>query len=319
MTRKISISMLAVALLVLFSTAAAVQARPLVIGIAAGGTGGTYYPMSAAIAELISKNVEGVKNATAQVTGASFENVRLLERGYCQFSTTNAASVYAAYNAKEPFTEPLKKIRTMVWGHGSDLHIVTLADSDIKTIEDLKGKRFAVGSPGSGGEIEVRRLLETNGWTYDDIEEEFLSYGEAMNALKDGRIDAGEANAGIPVASVMDLAMTKKIRILPVPDKWVENLLKEYPIYDTFTIPGGLYKGVDEDIPTLTSPATFSTSIDVPEKVVYQTMKTIYENMDWLEENIHKSFSRWKFDPSIQRLAPLHPGAEKFYKEIGKM
>ncbi|MGD8562361.1 MAG: TAXI family TRAP transporter solute-binding subunit, partial [Desulfarculaceae bacterium] len=208
---------LAILAVTAFSLAGAVQAKPLIISIAAGGTGGTYYPMSAAIAEIISKEVKGVKNATAQVTGASFENVRLLQKGYCQFSTTNAASVYAAYHGEKPFKKKLDKIRTIAWGHGSDLHLITLKGSGVKSLNDIKGKRFSVGPPGSGAEIEVRRLLETNGLTYKDFKAEFLSFSGAVNALKDGRIDLGNVNAGIPVASVMDLAIVKNVLILEIP------------------------------------------------------------------------------------------------------
>jgi TRAP transporter TAXI family solute receptor len=313
-------AVLAAASLVAFVCATgAAAAEPLIISIAAGGTGGTYYPMSAAIAEIISKEVKGVKNATAQVTGASFENVRLLQKGYCQFTTTNSASVYEGYHGVKPFKTKLDKLRTICWGHGSDLHLIAMAKSGIKTISDLKGKRFSVGSPGSGSEIEVKRLLETNGLSYKDFKAEFLSFSGAVNALKDGRIDAGNVNAGIPVASVMDLAIVKDIVIIPVPDKWADNLIAKYPYYDKFTIPAGTYKGIDQDVSTLTSPATFSCSSDVPDDIAYQVTKALYNKLSWLTENIHQSFKRWKFDPNVQRLAPLHPGAAKFYKEIGKM
>ena len=301
------------------SATAAVNAKPLIIGIAAGGTGGTYYPMSAAIAEIMSKEVAGVKNATAQVTGASFENVRLIQKGYCQFTVTNAASVYAAYNGLEPFKKKLDKIRTICWAHGSDLHLVAKTNSGIKTIEDIKGKRFSVGSPGSGSEIEMKRLFESNGWTYEDFKVEFLSFSGAVNAIKDGRIDIANVNAGIPVASILDLAIVKDIIILPVPDEWADNLIKAYPIYDKFTIPAGTYSGIDKDIHTLTSPATFSVSADMPEELVYKVCKALYNKFPWLIENVHKGFNRWKFDSSIQRIAPLHPGTVKFLKEIGKM
>jgi TRAP transporter TAXI family solute receptor len=319
MRKKMWAVCIAIFAVVLMSFAGAAQAKPLIISIAAGGTGGTYYPMSAAIAEIISKEVKGVKNATAQVTGASFENVRLLQKGYCQFALTNAASVYAGFNAEKPFKKKLDKLRTIAWGHGSDLHLITLKDSGIKTIDDVKGKRFAVGSPGSGSEIEIRRLLETNGMSYKDFKAEFLSFTGAVNALKDGRIDLGNVNAGIPVASVMDLMTTKDVHILQIPEAWRKNLIDKYPYYDRFTIPAGTYKGIEKDINTLTSPATFSCSADVPEEVVYAVVKAIHAKMPWLTENIHQSFKRWNFDPSIKRLAPLHPGVIKFYKEIGKM
>jgi uncharacterized protein len=314
-----NLALIALIALVTASTVAKVHAKPLIIGIASGGTGGTYYPTAAAIAEVMSKNVEGVKNATAQVTAGSFENVRLIQKGYCQFAVANAASVYAAWNAKKPFKKKLDKLRTVCWGHGSDMHLVTLADSGIKTIEDLRGKRFSAGAPGSGTEIEMKRLFESNGWTYKDVRAEFLPFSGAINAIKDGRLDAANINAGYPVSSILDLATVRKVHILQIPDHWVDNLIKKYPIYDKFVLPGGTYANVDEDIHTLTSPATFSTTVDMPEELVYNVCKALYEKMPWMIENIHKAFKRWEFNGNIQRIAPLHPGTVKFLKEIGKM
>lgn len=316
-TKLLTIGLLSLCLLL--PAAAVVSAKPLIVGIAAGGTGGTYYPMSAAIAEIMSKDIKGIKNATAQVTGASFENVRLVQKGYCQFTITNAASAYAASKGLEPFKKKLDKLRTICWAHGSDLHLVTMASSGIKTLDDTKGKRFSVGSPGSGSEIEMGRLFKTNGLSYEDFKAEFLSFSGGVNALKDGRIDVATVNAGIPIASIMDLTMVKDVIILPVPDTWADNLIKEYPIYDKFVIPAGTYTKIKEDIPTLTSPATFCVSVDMPEEIVYEVAKALNAKFPWLIENIHKSFKRWKFDSSIQRIAPLHPGAVKFLKEIGKM
>lgn len=291
----------------------------LILSLGSGGTGGTYYPMMAAVAEVLTNDVKEIKNATTQVTAASFENVRLLQRGYIQFAITNAASVYDGYKGNKPFKGKLDKLRTICWGHGSDLHIIALKSSGIKTLEDTVGKRFSIGAPGSGCQIEMKRLLETYGYTYKDFKIEFLSYIEAVNALKDGRIDVGTVNAGIPVASVMDLAIVKDINIITIPEKMMDRLIAKYPIYAKFVIPTGTYKGIDTDLKVLTSPATFSCSADMPEGLVYKVTKAIYKKMPWLTENIHKGFNRWKFEPDIKRLAPLHPGAVKFYKEIGKM
>jgi TRAP transporter TAXI family solute receptor len=291
----------------------------MIISLTAGGTGGTYYPMMAAVAEVITNDVREVKNATAQVTGASYENVRLLQKGYCQIGITNAASVYDGYKGNKPFKGKLDKLRTICWGHGSDLHLITLKGSGIKTFEDTKGKSFSFGAPASGTEVEMKRIVETYGFTYKDFKPHFLGFTETVNAIKDKRIDVGVVNAGIPVASVMDLAIVKSIHLIPIPESMMDKLIAKYPIYDKFVIPAGTYKGQDKDFLTLTSPATFSCSVDVPEDIIYKVTKAIHKKMPWLTENIHKSFNRWEFKPDIKRLAPLHPGAVKFYKEIGKM
>ena len=295
------------------------SAKRMIISLTAGGTGGTYYPMMAAVAEVITNDVKEIKNATAQVTGASYENVRLLQKGYCQIGITNAASIWDGYRGNKPFKQKLDKLRTICWGHGSDLHILTLKGSGIKTFEDTKGKSFSFGAPASGTEMEMKRILEIYGLSYKDFKPHFLGFAQTVNALKDKRIDVGVVNAGIPVASVMDLAIVKAIHLIPIPEKMMDKLIEKYPIYDKFVIPAGMYKGLDKDFLTLTSPATFSCSADVPEDIIYKVTKAIHKKMPWLTENIHKSFSRWEFRPDIKRLAPLHPGAVKFYKEIGKL
>lgn len=305
--------------LVFLGAGNAVAKKPLIISIGSGGTGGTYYPMMAAVAEVVTNDVKEVKNATAQVTAASFENVRLLQKGYIQFAITNAASIYDGYRGNKPFKEKLNKLRTICWGHGSDLHIVSLKGSGIDTFEAIKGKRFSVGAPGSGAEVEMKRILEIYGLTYKDFKVHFLSYSEAVNALKDGRIDVGVVNAGIPVASVMDLAIVKAINLITIPDAMMDKVIDKYPIYDKFVIPAGTYRGVDKDLKVLTSPATFSCSADLSDDLVYKVTKAVYKKMPWLIETIHQGFKRWEFRPDIKRLAPLHPGAEKFYKEMGKL
>ena len=216
--------------------------------------------------------------------------------------------------------QKLDKLRTMCWGHGSDLHIITLKSSGIKSFEDIKGKRFAVGAPGSGTQVNVFRLMtEVYENSAKDYKVEFLSFAEAVNALKDNRIDAGVVMAGAPVASVMDLAIVKDIRLIPVTREKINKLLEIYPIYDEYIIKTGMYKGIDEDILTFTSPANIVTSSDLPADLVYSVLKALYNKIPWLTENVHKGFKRWKFDPSVQRIAPLHDGAIKFYKEMGKM
>jgi uncharacterized protein len=289
------------------------------ISIGAAGTGGSTYPMNAGIAEVIAKEVPEIRNATAQVTGGSFENVRLLQRGYIQLATASAAASHAAYHGTGRFKAPLDKIRSITWAHGSQVHVITLADSGIKDWDGLKGKRFSIGPPGSQSAGNMMKLFGILGTSEKDYRTEFLSYTEGVNALKDRRIDATVVSAGIPVASVSDLSTTNGIYILPWPDSIMDKLLAKYPVYSKGIIPSGTYKNVDVDTQVLISSVTYITSIDVPADLIYGITKAIYDNRDWLKKNIHHGFGQWNFDPSIKRIAPLHPGAERFYKEIGKL
>ena len=297
----------------------ALAKQPLIISIGAGGTGGVYYPMMAAVAETMTTGVKEIKNATAQVTGASFENVRLLQNGYVQFILANAAALYDGYQGNKPFKKPLDKLRTICWAHASDYCIVTLKNSGINTFEDIIDKRFSVGSPGAGQEIELRRVLGIYGLSYKNFKVQFLSIGGGINALKDGRVDATVVNAGTPTSALLDLAFVKQIHLISFSEAIIDQVVGKYPFYSKAVIPASTYKGFDQDLKVLASPAIFSCTAELPEDVVYKVTKAIYKKMPWLVENIHRGFGKWKFEPDIQRIAPMHPGAVKFYKEIGKM
>lgn len=303
----------------LFMGAPALADKPLIIAFGSGGTGGTYYTMAASLTEIMTKDVPEIKTATAQVTAASYENVRLIQKGYVQFCLNNAASTYDGWNGLKPFKGKMDKLRTLAWGHGSDFHIVVLDDSPIKKFRDAVGKRLAAGAPGSGAEMQCRRLLGVMDLSYDDFKVEYLSHSEGIGAMKDGRIDIMVNTSGIPGSQFIDLSNVRKIRMIGLEKDLIDKMVEEHPYYRPFTIPAGTYKGVDYDVLTMTSPAIFSCREDVPEEVVYNVLKAIHAKIPWLTKNVHRGFARWDFDPSVQKLAPLHPGAIKFYKEMGKM
>jgi TRAP transporter TAXI family solute receptor len=303
----------------LIASGPAMAGKPMIVAFGSGGTGGTYYVMGAAIAEIMTKDVAGIKTATSQVTAASYENVRLIQKNYVQFCLNNAASTYDGWNGLKPFKGKMDKLRTIAWGHGSDYHVVVLEKSAIKKFGDAKGKRMSVGAPGSGMEMQTRRLLGVMGLSYDDFKTEFLSISEAVGGLKDGRIDVVAMTSGMPGAALIDLANVRPMRLISLEKQLIKDMLKAHPYYEPMIIPAGTYKGVDYDVQTLTSPAVFSCRADVPEEVVYEVIKAIDKKIPWLAKNVHRGFNRWRFEPSVKRLAPLHPGAIKYYKEMGKM
>jgi TRAP transporter TAXI family solute receptor len=294
-------------------------AEEYLISIGAAGTGGTTYPMNAGIAEVLARDIPEVKNATVQVTGGSFENVRLLERGYIQLATASAVASHDSFHAKGRFKNPIEVVRSLAWAHGSQVHVVSLQTSGIQTWDDLKGKRISIGPPGSQSAGNMLKLFDVLGTSESEYNVEYLSYTEGVNALKDRRVDATVVSAGFPVASIQDLSTTHKTHIMEWSDELMDKFLAKYPIYTKGVIPGGTYQNVDKDVQVLVSNVTWITSSEVPEDLVYNMIKTVYDNIDWLSENIHHKFKMWNFDPSIQRIAPLHPGAEKFYREIGKL
>ncbi|RYD05939.1 hypothetical protein N752_06755 [Desulforamulus aquiferis] len=218
------------------------------INIATGGTAGVYYPLGGAIAEILNKNIEGV-NATAQTTGASAANVNLLNDGSVQVAFIQNDISYYATNGTELFADKkVDGLKCLATIYPETIQIVTLEKSGIKSIDELKGKRVAVGAAGSGVEANARQILEVNGITYNDITVQYLSFAEAANSLKDGNIDAAFLTAGFPTAAIQDIAAQHKVVLLPVADDAADKLIEKYPYYTKTTIPADAYPNQDADV-----------------------------------------------------------------------
>ncbi|MGB9812203.1 MAG: TAXI family TRAP transporter solute-binding subunit [Thermovenabulum sp.] len=288
------------------------------ITIATGGTAGTYFPLGGALADIWNKNIKGV-NATAQSTGASVANVNLLKDGKADVIFVQNDIAYYAANGMEMFKdnkyEDIKGLTTL---YPETIQIVTLADKNIKSVADLKGKKVAVGAAGSGAEANARQILEAAGITYNDISVQYLSFAEAANNLKDGNIDAAFLTAGFPTAAVQDIAASKKIELVSLDDALVSKLMEKYPYYTKIVIPANTYSGVDHDVNTVAVKAMLAVSSKMDEDTAYNLVKTMYANLDRLKA-AHKAGEQIKPETGKEGMSiPLHPGAEKYFKEIGK-
>ncbi|MGB9840569.1 TAXI family TRAP transporter solute-binding subunit [Thermovenabulum sp.] len=288
------------------------------ITIATGGTAGTYFPLGGALADIWNKNIKGV-NATAQSTGASVANVNLLRDGKADVIFVQNDIAYYAANGTEMFKdnkyEDIKGLTTL---YPETIQIVTLAGKNIKSVADLKGKKVAVGAAGSGAEANARQILEAAGITYNDISAQYLSFAEAANNLKDGNIDAAFLTAGFPTAAVQDIAASKKIELISLDDALVSKLMEKYPYYTKIVIPANTYSGVDHDVNTVAVKAMLAVSSKMDEETAYNLVKTMYANLDRLKA-AHKAGEQIKQETGKEGMSiPLHPGAEKFFKEIGK-
>ena len=249
------------------------------INIATGGTAGTYYPIGGAMAEILNKAIPGM-NASAQSTGATVENLR------------GIAALY-------PET----------------CQIVTLESTGIKSIADLKGKRVAVGAAGSGAEANARQILEAYGITYDDIDEQFLSFGEAASALKDGNVDAAFVTAGFPTAAVQDITSQNKVRLLPIEADKADALIAKYPFYTKTKIPAGTYAGFDEDVPGISVMAMLVATDKVDEKLGYDITKALFDNIEKLQAAHSAAKQITKESAKDGMSIELNAGAERYYKE----
>ena len=249
------------------------------VNIATGGTAGTYYPIGGAIAEVLNKS--GM-NASAQSTGASVANINMLKDKQVELAIVQNDITYYALHGEEMFkdsgkVEGLTGIASL---YPETCQFVVREDSGIKTINDLKGKRVAVGAAGSGAEANARQILEAYGITYDDVEEQFLSFAEGSYALKDGTIDAAFVTAGYPTASVQDIASQNKIRLLAIDEEHIKLLAEKYPFYTKTTVPGGVYQGFDEEINTVSVMAILVASDKVNAATGEKITKAIFDNLD---------------------------------------
>jgi len=285
------------------------------INIATGGTAGTYYPIGGAIADVLSKNVEGM-NASAQSTGASVANINMLKAGEVDLAIVQNDITYYAVNGTDMFDKKVENLRAIASLYPETCQFVTLESSDVRSVADLKGKKVAVGAAGSGVEANVRQILKAYGLTYDDIDEQFLSFAEGAAALKDGAIDVACLTAGTPTASVQDIASQHKIRLIPLTNDKIEQLIAEYPFYTKTVIPAGTYPGFDEDIQTVSVMAILVSNDKVDENKGYAITKAIFDNLDKIQAS-HSAAKKIQKDKATDGLdfMQMNKGAEKFYKE----
>jgi len=234
--------------LCLLALAGAAFGQQRFLTIATGGTAGTYFPLGGAMAEIWNKNVKNV-NANATSTGASAANIAMLKNGEVDIIFVQNDAAYYAMNDMEPYKgKSLPDIKGLASLYDETCQLVALADSGIKTVADLKGKRVSVGAAGSGVELNARQILEAAGLGYSDIKVQYLSFAESASNLKDGNIDAAFNTAGAPTAAIQDLAASKKIVLVAIEKDVASRLMKKWAFYTPTKIPGKTYIGVDGDV-----------------------------------------------------------------------
>ncbi len=319
MTRKITfvLALLATLGFIFSFQADPASARTRFISIGTGGTGGVYYPYGGGVAEIWTKKVKGVK-AVAEVTGASVENTKLCDKGETLFGEIMSDVAFQAYTGTGKFKGKPQKIRGMFVMYPNVYHIVTRQDSGINSISDLKGQKVSVGAPGSGTEFMTSLILEgALGIPYDSFNVFRLSFNENANALKDNSIKVGIWCVAPPTSSIMDLATTHKIKIIPFTKAEIDQVTSKYPFYAGYTLPAGVYKGQDQPVYTASVWNTFICNADIDEELVYQLTKAVFENQDFLIKIHH--FAKYTTPENAVKYSaiPLHPGAIRYLKEKG--
>jgi hypothetical protein len=263
-------------------TGCAAADRPDVLAVATAGTGGVYYVLGGAIAERWSRDLPGHR-AVAEVTGGSVENVNLLMRGEVQVAFVMGTIAHQAYHGTGPFADQeAGRVAVLAALYPNVLHVVTPADAQITALGDLLGRRVSVGAPGSGTEVAARTLLETNGITYDDLSVQRLNFNETANALRDGHVDAGFWSVGPPASSIVDLATTREIRLVPITDDERTRALGRDPTLRPHVIPAGTYPSQAADVHTLSTPNVLLVRADLPDDVACALAASLFEGRDAL-------------------------------------
>lgn len=281
------------------------------LSVLTGGTQGTYYPLGGTFAELIS-NETGVK-ATAEVSQASAANMTALQNGDGEVAFVQTDIAYYATEGIEMFEEPIDTVSALGALYPETVQLVTLADSGIKSFEDLKGKKVSVGAPGSGTYANAEQLLEIHGLTMDDIEAQNLDFGESTDGIQSGQIDAAFITAGYPTSAVEALNATNPVAIIPVTAEKAEELIAKYPYYAVDKIPTGTY-GLAEDVPAVSVLAMLAVKKDLSEDLVYAMTKAIYDNTDKIA---HAKGEFIKAETGLDGIGiEVHPGAQKYFDEV---
>ncbi|GAA0700773.1 TAXI family TRAP transporter solute-binding subunit [Marinobacterium maritimum] len=287
------------------------------INILTGGTSGVYYPMGVALSKIYNDQIDGAK-ASVQSTKASVENLNLIQIGRGELGFALGDSVNSAWQGDQDagFPQKLDKLRGLTAIYPNYIQIVASKDSGIRTLADLRGKRVSVGAPRSGTELNARRVFGAAGLSYDDFSRvEYLPFGQSVELIKNRQIDATLQSAGLGVASIRDLSTSVDITIVPVSAEVAKAL--NNPAYISTTIPAGTYEGQDADVSTVAVVNFLVTSTNVSDDSAYQMARQLFENRDRLEA-AHAAGRQIKLENALNGMpVPLHPGAERYYREVG--
>lgn len=307
--------------------------QPQFFRIGTGGTAGTYYPIGGLLANAISSppgsrpceeggscGVPGLI-ATALSSNGSLANVNgiaggTLESGFTQSDVATWAQTGTGIWEGQPAVEKLRAIANL---YPESIHLVAAAEAGVSSVADLAGKRVSLDEPGSGTLVDARIILEAHGLSEEDVEASFLKPDQAAERMRDGAMDAFFFVGGFPAGAIAELASQHDITLVPIEGEAAASIIEQYPFFAEHTIPGGTYEGVGEDLETLAVGAQWVTSADQPEELIYGITKALWnENTREQLDAGHAKGREITAETALEGVAiPLHPGAERFYREAG--
>ncbi|TJZ92003.1 TAXI family TRAP transporter solute-binding subunit [Paracoccus gahaiensis] len=315
MFHRIAATVPAIALGGLMVSAPQAQAQDF-INVLTGGTSGVYYPLGVALSEIYAEGIEGSRTQV-QATKASVENLNLLAQGRGEIAFALGDSVQAAWDGNEEagFPRPLTELRAIAAIYPNYIQIVADAAAGVSTLEDLRGKTLSVGAPASGTELNARAIFAAAGMSYDDLAKvEYLPYAESAELIKNRQLEATLQSSGLGVAFIQDLSATHDITIVSIPEETVTAIGAPFA---PAMIPAGTYAGIDEDIPTAAIGNMLISHEGVSEETAYQMTKLMFDNVDRMRSS-HGAAEGISPETALEGISiPLHPGAERYYREIG--
>ncbi len=286
------------------------------IAIATAGTGGAYYPIGVGLSEIFKKAIPNM-HVSVEVTGGTVENPGLVDLGDCEVGIANSDLAYFAYVGETPFEKEHPNLRGYINGMAPGVvHYAVLESSGVKTLDDLVGKRVAVGPQGNSTSLFLEKALKLKGYSWNDIIPSYLSFSEGMQALADGKVAMAIASAGPPVSAIQELKATgKKFNLIEFEEPFRTQFLEAYPYYIAYDIPKEMY-GLDHDTHTVATQNMLMVNAKLDADLVYEMTKAVFENFGML---VAASPSAETITPEIAPLTsiPLHEGAARYYKEIG--
>lgn len=292
------------------------------ITIGTGGVTGVYYPVGGAICQLVNRGRKhpGIR-CSVESTGGSVYNLNALREGELDMGVAQSDWQYHAYHGTGAFAArgPDPDLRAVFAVHAEPFTVVARKDAGVDTFTDLKGKRVNIGNPGSGQRGTMEVVMKALGWTRDDFAlTSELKSAEQARALCDNKVDAIVFTVGHPNGSIKEATTSCDAMVVPVSGPAIDKLVVDHSYYRQAVIPAGMYRGSDADVSTFGVGATFVSSAKVPDEVVYQVVKAVFENLDRFRR-LHPAFAHLQPEQMIKDglSAPLHPGAERYYREAG--
>lgn len=281
-----------------------------------GPMGGSWYPLGGAIADAVQKEMPNVTIAVAP--GGGIANVEAIEFGKCDIGFSNSSSGVDGVYGRPPFKQKMQNMRQLANLYPQYFQMVVLEDSGIKSVADMKGKRISPGPKGHTGEFAAQQVLQVYGLSYKDMSKvHHVGYNDTVALMKDGHCDAWLLTTTIPASSIMDLASARKIRLLPLPEDKIQAMQKLNAGYIRRTVPKGTYPGVDYDVPGIGWFTHLVVSAKLPEDLVYNITKILVKNLDRFGQVVKDMKGATAKDLAMDIGIPFHPGALKYYKEIG--